>query len=80
MPRSSKRHHHHQQHPTPPAHPKKTKSAVPVTTLFFGILGLGIAYFAAGSDFMWMAVGAIAGAAIGYFFGHGIDRSVSKEK
>jgi len=80
MPRSKKRKHHHDFHP--PTHPdkaQKTKSAVLVASIFFCLLGIGIAYFAAGASLLWMLVGAVAGAVGGYFFGLQIDRSFSKK-
>lgn len=80
MPKSKKRKHHHDFHP--PAHTakeEKTKSAVTASAVFFCLLGIGIAYFAAGASILWLVVGAVAGAAGGYFFGQQIDRSFSKK-
>ena len=80
MPQSKKRKHHHD-HPVPQGtpHSKKTRSAVTVAVVFFGLLGLGIAYFATGSSVLWLIVGAVVGATAGYFFGHQIDKSLSRK-
>jgi uncharacterized membrane protein YfcA len=80
MPRSKRRKHHHDQ-PTSNSLVKseKARSAVRVAIIFFALLGLGIAFFAAGSSVLWLAIGAIAGAFAGYFFGKQIDRSFSKK-
>lgn len=79
MPRSKKRKHHHEQHlPAGTDKSAKARSAVKVATIFFALLGLGIAFFAAGGSLLWLAAGLIAGAAGGYLFGRQIDRSFSK--
>ena len=80
MAKSKKRKHHHDFHP--PTHTNKTqkgKSAVLVAAIFFCLLGIGIAYFAAGSNLLWLLAGAVVGAAGGYFFGLQIDKSISKK-
>lgn len=80
MAKSKKRKHHHEFHP--PAHSlkdQKGKSAVPVAAIFFCLLGLGIAYFAAGASLLWLPAGAILGAVGGYFFGLQIDKSFSRK-
>ncbi len=80
MPRSKKRKQHHDFHPQAhAAKAQKTKSAVLVAGVFFCLLGIGIAYFAAGASLLWLLAGAVAGAAGGYFFGLQIDRSFSKK-
>lgn len=80
MPKSKKRKHHHDFHP--PAHAareQKAKSAVLVAGVFFCLLGIGIAYFAAGPNLLWLLAGAVAGAVGGYFFGLQIDKSSSRK-
>ncbi len=80
MPKSKKRKHHHDFHPQAnAAKAQKTKSAVPVACIFFSLLGVGIAYFAAGSNLLWLLAGAVAGAVGGYFFGLRINKSFSKK-
>ena len=81
MPRSKKRKHHHDHHmQAGTVKTRKTRSAVVVAMVFFGLLGLGIAFFAAGSSIPWLLIGAVAGAAGGYFFGRQIDRSFAKKQ
>jgi uncharacterized protein HemX len=80
MAKSKKRKHHHDFHP--PAHTakeQKNKSAVLVAGIFFSVLGIGIAYFAFGTNLLWLIIGAVAGAIGGYFFGLQIDKSFSKK-
>ncbi|HMK05721.1 MAG TPA: hypothetical protein VK489_16080 [Ferruginibacter sp.] len=80
MPKSKTRKHHHEYHPPANAvKSAKNKSAVLVSLIFFGLIGAGIAFFAAGSDPLWLTAGIIAGAAGGYFFGKQVDRSFSKK-
>lgn len=80
MPQSKKRKHHHEYRPPANAvKAKKSRSAVVVSSIFFGFIGIGIAYFAMGSAPLWLIIGAIAGATGGYFFGHQIDKSFSKK-
>ena len=80
MPRSKTRKHHHDFHP--PANAEratKNRSAVSAGIIFFALVGTGIAFFAAGSDPLWLILGAAAGAAGGYFFGKQVDKSFSKK-
>lgn len=80
MPQSKKRKHHHEFHPPANAEKaKKNKSAVLVAGIFFCLLGMGIAYFAAGASLLWLLTGAAAGAVAGYYFGLQIDRTLSKK-
>jgi len=80
MPKSKKRKQHHDFHPSAtPAKAQKTRSAVLVASIFFCLLGIGIAYFAAGPSLLWLLAGAVTGAVAGYFFGLQIDRSFSKK-
>ncbi|MBK8521129.1 MAG: hypothetical protein WAT20_11625 [Ferruginibacter sp.] len=80
MAKSKKRKHHHDFHPpTHAAKADKTKSAVLVAGIFFSLLGIGIAYFAAGTNVVWLIAGAVLGAVGGYFFGLQIDKSFSKK-
>jgi F0F1-type ATP synthase assembly protein I len=80
MPRSKKRKSHHDYHPPAnAAKSKKNRSAVLVAAIFFALIGIGIAYFAAGLNPLWLIVGAALGALGGYFFGHQIDRSFSRK-
>lgn len=80
MPQSRKRKPHHDHHQT--AHTEKAtkkNSAVLVAIIFFGLLGAGIAWFAAGDSIVWLLLGAAAGGVAGYFFGHQIDKALAKK-
>lgn len=80
MPQSRKRKHHHDYKPPPNAvKSRKNRSAVPIGVIFFALIGVGIAFFAFGSDPLWLIAGAVLGGAGGYFFGRRIDRSFSKK-
>lgn len=83
MPRSKTRKHHHDHRlPANAVKSKKSRSAVSASIVFFGLAGIGIAWFAAGNSdlwLMWLIAGAITGTIMGYFFGHQIDRSFSKK-
>jgi len=80
MPHSRKRHHRHkQQPPTHLPHTRKKSGAVPVLVIFLSLLGIGIAFFAAGANMVWLIAGAVIGIVSGYFFGRGIDRSAAKK-
>jgi hypothetical protein len=80
MPQSRKRKHHHDHHaPANAEKSKKNRSAIPAAVIFFTLVGAGIAFFAAGSDLLWLLLGAVAGAAGGYLFGRQVDNSFSKK-
>ena len=87
MPRSRTRHkhHQHQHHPNQPQpqqqgkHTPRRRSAVTIMTVFIGILGLFIAFIAAGTDILWLVAGALAGAVAGYFIGHSMDKLAAKK-
>jgi ABC-type dipeptide/oligopeptide/nickel transport system permease subunit len=82
MPRSKVRKHHHQvQHGQGTVdRGGRNKSSVTAAIIFCAVLGLGIAYFAAGSSVLWLVVGGIVGIAAGYYFGKQLDKSFSKNK
>lgn len=83
MPKSKQRKKHHDyQPPANAVKSKKNKSAVTVAMVFFALIGIGIAYFAAGTSqlwLLWLLVGAIIGAVAGYYFGRQIDKSFAKK-
>lgn len=80
MAKSKKRKHHHDFHPPgQPANTQKNKSAVLVASIFFSLLGTGIAYFAFETNLLWLLIGAVLGAVGGYFFGQQIDKSFSNK-
>lgn len=80
MPRSKTRKHHHEQsRSTSLVKTGKNKSAVGFTTVFLALIGLGIAFFAAGSSILWLSLGVVAGAVTGYYAGKQFDRTFSKK-
>jgi len=81
MPRSKTRKHHHEQQRRSGIvdKPGKNRSSVPVAIFFLALIGLGIAYFAAGSSIPWLLVGVVLGAGGGYLFGKQLDNSFSKK-
>ncbi|HMJ47990.1 MAG TPA: hypothetical protein VK498_11720 [Ferruginibacter sp.] len=81
MPQSKKRHHHHQHYNPPHTIPdKKSKKVAPLTVIFFALLGMGIAFFGAGINIVWLLIGAICGGGLGYFFATQLDKTVTKNK
>lgn len=82
MPKSKTRKNHHDYRPPANAEKsKRNKSAVNVAIVFFALICMGIAYFAAGSSqfwFLWLIGGAIAGSVAGYYFGRQLDKSMAK--
>ena len=83
MPRSKTRKNHHDYRPPANAvKSKKNKSAVTIGIVFFALVGMGIAYFAAGSGslwLLWLFAGAVIGSVAGYYFGRQIDKSFAKK-
>ncbi len=80
MPQSKKRKHHQSHHtPSHQQEPQKNSRAVLASVIFFALAGLGISFFAAGSDIVWLIVGTIAGVIGGYFFGHQVDKALTKK-
>ena len=53
---------------------------IPVAVFIFILFGIGIAYFAAGSDNNnWLIAGAVIGAACGFLFGYQVAKGLSKK-
>ncbi len=77
MPNSHQRHkpkHHHQS--TDSHHQKQRRlTAATFMMVMFGILGVCFAYFTSNGSLLWSIAGALAGLAIGYFFGNNMDKS-----
>jgi predicted lipid-binding transport protein (Tim44 family) len=73
-----KKHHPQQQHHAASSKPRK--KAAPVISIFLGVFGLAIAYFAAGElNIIALIAGAAIGALAGYFIGNNIDKAASKK-
>ncbi len=76
MPQSKKRDNHKHAHQDFIPHKKKKGSAKTVTIVFCTFLAIAIAWFAAGLSPIWLPVGAILGAAFGYFIGSQVDKAL----
>lgn len=77
MPHSRHRHKHSHRHQNP-AHAHGSGSrrkASGILSVFMAILGGAIALLSVGTDWAWIAVGALAGLVAGYFLGRFIDRN-----
>ena len=81
MPRSKSRkpHLHKQHHDPSPKSQSKKNNVIMVSVIFLGLLGIGIAWFASGTNFLIMALGALVGGVAGYFFGKQIESSFAKK-
>lgn len=83
MPKSrTRKHHHAYQPPSGAFRSKKNRSAVTASIVLVALAGMGIAWFAGGDSdawLLWLTAGAVVGAILGYYFGHQIDRSMSKK-
>jgi uncharacterized membrane protein len=83
MAQSRQRHkhsHHHVQHPPGPGgkHKAQTK-ALNIMMIFMGILGVFVAYISAGPELLWLAAGAVAGIAAGFFIGRSMDNVAGRK-
>jgi CDP-diglyceride synthetase len=82
MPRSKTRKNHQDyRKPANAVKSKQNRSAVTIGIVFFALIGMGIAFFAAGSSsywLLWLTAGACMGGIGGYYFGRQIDKSFSK--
>lgn len=82
MPATRKK--HKSQHQPIPVHtgssiPKVKRSAALVIAILSGVFGLLIVVITLGTDWLWMIVGAVGGAVIGYLLGHSIDKSIARK-
>ena len=63
----------------PKINSKRANGIVTVVVIIFGLLGMGITFFAAGSNIIWLSAGTVAGLIVGYFFGTQIVKGLSKK-
>ena len=63
----------------PKINSKRANGIVTVAVIIFGLLGMGITFFATGSNIMWLFAGTVAGLVFGYFFGLQIVKGLSKK-
>lgn len=83
MPQSKKRPHAHpQQHlaPNNKTGVKKNNKLTAIAIIFFGLIGLGMSFFMADGNIIWMIIGAILGTAAGYIFANEMMKTFSKNK
>ena len=77
MPQSRKRPGHQHNKPSGVPARQRAKGTV-VWAVLFGVFGLMIAFFAAGTNYIALAVGLLAGAAIGYVVGKRMEIEAKK--
>lgn len=85
MPSSRGRHAHKHPHTQSTKQTKKARTpsknrATIVAIVFFTLLGLGIGFFIDDSSTLTILTSTIAGAVLGYLFGHQIDKSFQTPK
>jgi sterol desaturase/sphingolipid hydroxylase (fatty acid hydroxylase superfamily) len=84
MPSSKKRKHHHPHHSQEASaiitkgSSKMNERIVTAGIVFFAVIGLGIAFFAAGGNMLWVIAGAVIGGIAGYFFGKALKKGLLK--
>ena len=64
----------------PKINSKRANGIVTVAVIIFGLLGMGITFFAAGRHIMWLSAGTVTGLIFGYFFGIQIVKGFPKNK
>lgn len=78
MPQSRKRPGHHHHKPSATSVRQRTKGRI-VWALLLAVFGLIIAVSAAGANYVSLPVGALAGAAVGYFIGRRMEREAAEK-
>ena len=79
MPQSHKRKVHHDQRSTTNIPARQRTSGHTFWAVLFAVFGLLIALFAGGSNYVYLIIGALAGAALGYFIGTRMEEDVAKK-
>lgn len=73
MPQSRNRSGHHYQKPADVPARQRVKGRI-IWAILFAVFGLGIGFFATGSNWFAMVTGMLAGAAIGYYAGKSMEQ------
>ena len=76
MPQSRKRHGHHYQKPAHTVSKQRTKGRV-IWAILFAVFGFVIALFASDENIVALIIGALIGAAVGYFVGKNMEQASS---
>ena len=76
MPQSRNRPGHRYQKPADVPASQRVRGRI-IWAVLFAVFGLGIAYFAAGDNYFALVLGALAGAAIGYYAGKSMEQDAS---
>lgn len=78
MPRSRKRTGHRYQKPSDIPSSQRTKGRI-IWSILFAVFGLVIAFFASDNNTVALVIGAIVGAAVGYFIGKNMEGAASQK-
>ena len=79
MPQSHKRKEHQQPSSTTNIPARQRTSGHTFWAVLFAVFGLLIALFAAGTNYIALAIGAVAGGAVGYFVGTKMEEDAGKK-
>lgn len=77
MPESRNRPGHHYQKPADIPSSQRVKGRV-IWAILFAVFGIGIAYFAAGDNWITLLTGAVIGSLIGYVAGKSMEKDAKK--
>jgi fatty acid desaturase len=77
MPQSRQRHGHHYQKPADVPSSQRVKGRI-IWAILFAIFGLGIAFFAAGSNWIVLLLAVLAAAGIGYYAGKSMEQDARR--
>lgn len=77
MPQSRKRPGHHEFHKQAAIPSGQRTKGRTIWAILFGVFGLAIAFFAAGTSYIALVIGALAGAVIGYAIGKNMERDAT---
>lgn len=79
MPQSHKRKEHHEQKSTTNIPARQRTSGHTFWAVLFAVFGLLIALFVAGTNYIYLAIGAVGGGILGYLVGTKMEEDVAKK-